>query len=220
MKHLEARQEVGGWQVQVPQLALAASHFEGELGKTADSRKGKPMSRAGRCPAAGEEGAGKPGGCSGAGGAQEGARGWEFAGRKKMLFSWRKKGRSPAAIVMAFPPTWEKIPCSFQHLMAPSQLLGAPRSCSHLHPPAAAGGVPYTQGGWPRAATSVFGPLGPAVTSQAICSPEPPASPRHLRRVPSPVPRGGHGGTCSPRCHTSWASWPAQKPFLPSHRMR
>lgn len=134
-------------------------------------------------------------------GAREGAWGWEFAGRKKMLFSRRKKGGSRAAVVMAFPPAWEKIPGSFQHLMAPSQLLGAPRSCSRLHPPAAAGGVPCTQGGWPRAATSVFGPLGPAVTSQAICSPEPPVSPRHLhrgRRVPSPVPGGGTRGDVQP----------------------
>lgn len=70
-------------------------------------------------------------------------------GGKNTLFSRRKKGRSSDAVLMALSPAREKILCSFQHLMAPSELLVVPRSCSRLHPPAAAGGVPYTQGGWP-----------------------------------------------------------------------
>lgn len=60
------------------------------------------------------------------------------AGRKRTLFSRRKKRRCCAAVVMAFPPAPEKIPCSFQHLMATSKVLGvaaAAAASTHLQQP-------------------------------------------------------------------------------------
>lgn len=46
MKHLESRQGVGGWQVQVSLLALAASHSERELAELLTA-EGKATGRAG-----------------------------------------------------------------------------------------------------------------------------------------------------------------------------
>lgn len=57
MKHLETRQEVGGWQLQVSLLALAASHFEREMPKLLAAQRERPH---GQCLVdEGEEGAGK-----------------------------------------------------------------------------------------------------------------------------------------------------------------
>lgn len=73
MKHLEPRQEVGGWQVQVSLLALAASHFARELAKLLTAKTEKPQAELGPAWRPKRE---QKMGCNSAGRVQEGW-GWE-----------------------------------------------------------------------------------------------------------------------------------------------
>lgn len=198
--------------------------FPERAGKTADSRKGKPTGRAGSCPAAaGKEGAENAGGMRQCWGLHRKAPGaGSLPGGKGCYFAGERRGRVVLLLEGLSPRPGRESPAPVS--------IPWPRPSSSGCPAAAAASTPLQRS---------EGSPGPRVGGLGL---------PHLRSVPLAQP--SHGRRSAARGHfpatsmeateprrpgrgdTEWGEraahavtpllgfLAAQKPFLPSHRMR